>query len=365
VALVLAAFGCSSRTAGPATPPPAETGGGTAAGGNTSVSGQSSQDGTFAGGTSGGAASSDNLSCVPAQRTIVVAADGSGQFNAVGAALDSVPASNTVPTLVTIRNGVYAERFSLKDKRFITLRGEDRASTRIEAQVGTSTCVDAADGNGCSVLYLEAQDIAFDNLTVANTWTGSGKAIALRTAGAATRIVLRNVDILGKGGDTLMLEKNGVYYVSGVSLSGTYHIIVPRGTTWVSDSTFTCIGHPTCLFNEGTLTETQKMVIVNSTFRGDAPFGLGSYFRDAAWYFIDDFFSVNLLDRPIWRDLNGPSTPYTPLWGERVYFAGSIGPDYAWLRNNIATSDAMSKDQVTLDWVFPTWKPGSSMVCAD
>ena len=66
---------------------------------------------------------------------------------------------------------------------------------------------------------------------------------------------------------------------------------------------------------------------------------------------------------PIWRDLNGPSRPYTPLWGERIYFAGGIGPDYAWLQDNIATSAAQSRDGLTLAAVFPTWNPGDSLMC--
>jgi pectinesterase len=311
--------------------------------------------------TLGRNAARGEIGCRPAQRTITVALDGSAQFTSIGAALDSVPEDNAVPTLLSIRNGTYHERVALTNRGFITFHGEDRVKTRIEFEVATSFCTEPS--SGCSVVLIDGDDIGFDNLTIANTWAGEKKAVALRTTGGSTRIVLQDVELAGQGGDTLILEENGEYYLSRVSVSGTYHIVVPRGTTWVSDSTFTCLGNPICLFNEGIESETQKLVIRHSVIQGSAPFGLGSYFRDAAWYFVDDTFSANMMDKPIWR--NPPAAPYSVLWGERVYFAGSKGPGYEWLKDNIDASPAKTKKRVTVAWTFPDWNPSDSLVCAE
>jgi hypothetical protein len=110
------------------------------------------------------------------------------------------------------------------------------------------------------------------------------------------------------------------------------------------------------LFAEGITRETDKFVIKNSVIDGPEPFGLGSYFRDAAWYFVDDTFSAKLKrDGYIRREA---AKNYEMKWGEgRIYFTRSKGPNYAWLRDNLASSPAESASAVRAEWVFPEWDP--------
>jgi hypothetical protein len=186
--------------------------------------------------------------------------------------------------------------------------------------------------------------------------------------GDSTRIVVHNVDVIGYGGDTFVLSARrsatgagGEYYANHVYVSGTYHIIVPRGTTYVVDSTFWCMGGlPNCLFSEGVTRETDKLVIRHSVIDGDEPFGLGTYFRDTAWYFIDDTFSDKVRrDGQIHRV---PAKNYTMKWGEgRIYFADSKAPDYPWFKNNLDQSPAKSKAVITAAWTLPEWNPESTI----
>jgi hypothetical protein len=206
----------------------------------------------------------------------------------------------------------------------------------------------------------------FENLSVENSFDGSraGKGAALSIVKDATRVVVSNVDVIGSGGDTLVLSARrartndgGEYYLNDVSVSGTYHILVARGATYVTNSRFWCMGGAkNCLFSEGVTRESDKLVIRNSTIDGPERFGLGSYFRDAAWYFIEDTISANLReDGQIFRE---PAKDYTMKWGEgRIYFANNRAPNYAWLRDNIASSPAKSKHQVTAAWMFAGWNP--------
>ena len=115
----------------------------------------------------------------------------------------------------------------------------------------------------------------------------------------------------------------------------------------------------TCVFNEGIFDKTDKLVIRNATFDGPKPFGLGSYFRDGAWYFIDCKFSDKLkADGQIY--LEGDAI-HTVRWGrDRVYFAGCKGPDYPWLKDNIAASPAKTKDTATAQWTLRGWEPDTS-----
>src|ERR1044072_7410061 len=61
---------------------------------------------------------------------IVVAADGSGNFQSVQAAIDSIPRRNTERRVIFIKNGTYTEKIRLENS-CITLLGEDRAKTRL------------------------------------------------------------------------------------------------------------------------------------------------------------------------------------------------------------------------------------------
>ena len=300
-------------------------------------------------------------------REVVVAHDNSGDFLTIQAAIDSVPAANHERQVVLIKNGNYAEQLRINNS-FITLRGEDRKKTRIEASVNTSACRVAPEESKeehCAVVIGDGTDLVFENLTVANTYRDKhGKGAALSLVKDSTRILLHNVDVVGQGGDTLVLSARrnrtgdgGEYYLNDVYVSGTYHIIVPRGAAYAVNCTFWCMGgERNCLFAEGITRETDKLVIKSSVIDGPGPFGLGSYFRDAAWYFVGDTFSKNLLpDGYIHRE---PARNYEMKWSEgRIYFDDSKGPAYPWLRNNLELAPAKTAAAVTAEWVFPAWNP--------
>lgn len=57
---------------------------------------------------------------------LVVAADGSGDFCTVQGAIDAVPAGNTAPVTVSVRNGTYREIVLVNAKHAVKLRGSDR-----------------------------------------------------------------------------------------------------------------------------------------------------------------------------------------------------------------------------------------------
>jgi hypothetical protein len=248
------------------------------------------------------------------------------------------------------------------------LRGEDRKQTRIVAAVDSSACPvkpGVSVEEHCATVIAEGTDLVFENLTVENpVQPGRGKGAALAVVGDSTRSVIANVDVIGYGGDTLVLsarrsqrDAGADYYLNHVYVSGTYHIMVPRGATYVVNSSFWCLGGtPMCLFSEGITRPTDKLVIRNSVIAGPEPFGLGSYFRDAAWYFIGDTISGKLRSDGQIRRV--PAANYQMKWGEgRVYFADNQAPDYPWLKDNIAQSPAKSAATVTAAWSLPGWDP--------
>lgn len=307
---------------------------------------------------------------LPFRPDIVVAPDGSGDFRSVQAAIDSIPAGNTERTVIFLRNGTYNEHLRL-ERSFVTFLGEDRHRTRIVWEINDRRRDPAAnaDGKGIASFNLhDASDIVIDNLTIENPAALGLKPITVFSTGTGTRIVIQNAEILGLGGDTLSLWTGGMYYHRNIHVTGTYHFVGPRGTCYLADSLLEILGPVTnALFNEGLQDERQKFVLQRCTLISRVPFGLGSHFRDAAWYFIDCSFPDTL--RPEGQifvaqsNVNRPQ-PVSAMfkWAtDRVYFSNARGPDYPWLRDNLEKSAAASAAVITAAWTFfGQWDPEST-----
>ena len=296
------------------------------------------------------------LATARGETTIVVAPDGSGQFKTVQAAVDSIPANNQRPVVIVIRNGDYSDQLRV-NKSFLTLRGQDRKKTRLCAVADSSRRT--AQRSWATVEVDGAHDVTFEHLTITNPFqTMGGYAVALSSINHATQLSVVDCDLTSGGGDTVSPWSGGLYYFRDCRIAGTFHFFGPRGTCYVTSCQFWCLGSPISLFNEGIASPSDKLVIGDSTFDGPKPFGLGSYFRDEAWYFIDCKFSKQLMaGGHIFRNSQGREH-YVPKWGEnRIYFSGCKGPDYPWLKDNITTSPAKTGKAVTAYWTLRGWDP--------
>ena len=137
--------------------------------------------------------------------SLVVAADGSGDFVTVQGAIDSVPANNTVPTTINIRNGVYTEIVDIKSKNNLTFVGQGRHQTLIT--YANNSILNSASTQYRVLLDAQGNDIAFENLTLTNsTPYGGSQAEALRVRGL--RCILLDVD-LDSFQDTLLVNSAG------------------------------------------------------------------------------------------------------------------------------------------------------------
>lgn len=109
----------------------------------------------------------------PPRSDTVVAADGSGQWKSLQAAITAAPSgSRERRFVIRVRPGVYREEIRVpRDKRFLVLAGEDAATT-----VVTSS----------SPVVVEADDFAAVGLTFDNP-VGGGRAVTVRGARARFR----------------------------------------------------------------------------------------------------------------------------------------------------------------------------------
>ena len=61
---------------------------------------------------------------------LIVAQDGSGNYNTIQEALNAIPLNNIKPVTLFIKNGIYKEKLLLdSSKNFVTLIGEDKFKT--------------------------------------------------------------------------------------------------------------------------------------------------------------------------------------------------------------------------------------------
>jgi uncharacterized repeat protein (TIGR02543 family) len=144
--------------------------------------------------------------------TIVVAADGAGDFATVQGAVDFTPAANATRRIIFVRKGLYQELIRINGaKPLITLRGEDRKETVIAYANNANF-----NPSSRSVVWVDAEDWTVENLTVRNlTPQGGSQAEAIRTNAARSQI--RNCDLFSFQ-DTLQL--NGSAYVENCYIEG-------------------------------------------------------------------------------------------------------------------------------------------------
>jgi pectin methylesterase-like acyl-CoA thioesterase len=170
---------------------------------------------------------------------LVVSREGGGDFCTVQGAIDSIPASSTTPTVITIKSGTYHEIVYVSQKNNLTLRGEDRKKTILayanndvlQKKLGTKfrAMVEAESTNG----------LVIENLTLHNTTPQNGsQAEALRVE-PGDQVILRNADSVSLQ-DTLLLT--GRVYVTNSYIEGNVDYVWGKGTVYFDHSELKTVG---------------------------------------------------------------------------------------------------------------------------
>jgi len=167
-------------------------------------------------------------------KNLTVAADGSGDFKTVQAAIDAVPANGKSQVTVTIKPGIYKERVKIgKDKPFIKLSGEDPLKTVLTWNWNASSIGDGGKPVGTfgsPTVIVEANDFLAENITIENAAGDTGQAVALTSSG--DRQIYRNCRVTGWQ-DTIFAA-NGRQYFAGCYIDGRVDFIF-GGATAVFD----------------------------------------------------------------------------------------------------------------------------------
>lgn len=159
-----------------------------------------------------------------AAKDLVVAADGSGDFRTVQAAIDAVPANATRRTTILVRAGTYPELiYVAPEKKKLTVRGEDRKRTIIAAKNNA-----VMNPQRRELFSMLADDFRLEDITLHNTTPKGGmQAETIRVR--ADRAVLEHCDFKSFQ-DTLRLD--GRVYVHECYIEGDVDFIWGSGVVY-------------------------------------------------------------------------------------------------------------------------------------
>jgi pectin methylesterase-like acyl-CoA thioesterase len=202
------------------------------------------------------------------------------QFADVQAAVDAVPANNTVRHVIEITPGTYQKRVIVPDnKPFITLRGTGNtaADTKLTFNETASTLPNESTVHASTV--VRAKDFIAENLTFENSaGQNAGQALAIYVRG--DRAIFNNCRFLGWQ-DTLRSE-TGRHYFYDSYIEGSVDFIYGKGTAFFENSTLfsKANGYITAQGREGA-TDANGYVFKNSTITGSP--ANGTVFLGRPW----------------------------------------------------------------------------------
>jgi pectinesterase len=188
---------------------------------------------------------------------VVVADDGSGDFNTVQGAIDFVPAKPAKRTTVFIKNGDYEEIVFIRDKAGILLRGESR--DRVQVGYRNNSAFNpskAGPSRRPAFSILDSSDIELSRFTINNYFIGQAEALLIR----GQRIVVDHMTLNGSGD---ALTTYGTIYMVDSKLTG-------HGDSILGYAALFCLRCEIDSIGPMTWTRTPKgshgNVFVNSTF---------------------------------------------------------------------------------------------------
>lgn len=171
----------------------------------------------------------------PPHKLIIVAKDGSGNFQSVQEAFNAIPSGNTLPTTIFIRNGVYKEKLHLDStKNRVTLLGEDPFQTILTYDdhagkpLASGDTINTRSSWSC---LLKGDDCSISNITFENSaGFSAGQAVAVEADG--DRIQFYNCRFTGNQDVLFTNNDNGRLYFEGCYIEGTTDFIFGSSTAW-------------------------------------------------------------------------------------------------------------------------------------
>jgi pectin methylesterase-like acyl-CoA thioesterase len=170
---------------------------------------------------------SPNPTTPPPTGTPTVAADGTGTYRTVQAAVDAVPANNTSRRVITIKAGTYREIVTVpSNKPHITLQGLGSSASNTVI-VNNHSSAGGWGTSGSATVFVNGANFIATNLTMSHDYGEGSQAVALNLN--ADRAVFNNVRLLGAQDTFLVNDATRAYMVNSY-VEGTVDFIFGGGT---------------------------------------------------------------------------------------------------------------------------------------
>ena len=170
----------------------------------------------------------------------IVAADGSGDYATLQAAIDAAPANRAKPWLIFVKNGRYKEHVDIPaTKPYMHIIGQDRDKAVIlnDRLSGGDNAYNVDPG---ATVTVKAKNVFFENITLENEYghekQAGPQALALNTQG--DRIALNNVALLSYQ-DTWITTStsNNRHYIKNSLIEGAVDFIYNSGNVYLDGDT--------------------------------------------------------------------------------------------------------------------------------
>ncbi|HEX4997336.1 MAG TPA: pectinesterase family protein [Terriglobia bacterium] len=298
----------------------------------------------------------------PDSSRLVVALDGTGDFNTVQGAIDFVPDRSRNHATIFIRNGAYEEIVYFRNKSNVTFLGEDRDNVVIlyannevfnphPSNISTNEWPGTFPSRRAVFMADNSSDIQLVNLTIRNTTRGQAEGLLLM----GERYIVSHVTVVGSGD---ALQANGPVYLTDSRIVGDGDTILGRGPAffnhcelesrgvfmWIRNtdanhgnvflnSTFRKLGGGTtelarAPINNGRGYPFAEAVLINATLDGISPAGWGAMGGDTANMRYWEFNSRDLEGRPIDVSLRKPESLQLTMEKDAETIANYGRPEY-------------------------------------
>ena len=294
-----------------------------------------------------------------AQTNLFVAADGSGQFKSVQAAVMAVPSgSSENPVVIHIAPGTYKELIYIqREKSFFKLVGENPTNTILTFNLYAG--ITSADGQPIGTFKtpsttVDADDFTAENLTFENTAGNVGQALAIRVDG--DRAAFRNCRFLGWQ-DTILLNR-GRQYFENCQIAGAVDFIFGAATAWFEKCQINCLGGGYITAASTPVDQPFGFVFSNCKITGGKA-GIKTYLgRPWRIYASTIFLNCEMSDavRPEgWNDWKKPEAHTTARYAEFNCTGAGANPMNRpdWTKQ-LTKADAQ---KITVEKVLGGWKP--------
>ena len=161
----------------------------------------------------------------------VVAADGSGDYTTIQAAVNAVPDYRKAgPTRILVRKGTYKEKVVIaQSKEKVQLIGEDGAVITYDDYASKPNIFGENKGtSGSGSIYIYSPDFLAENITFENSSGPIGQAVACHVG--ADRAVFRRCRFLGFQDTLYTFGENTREYYEDCYIEGTVDFIFGKAT---------------------------------------------------------------------------------------------------------------------------------------